>query len=144
MIPAGTNQGRKGIMPQKMTAEQFFSGLFAALAAKGWRGIATRDEVFQRAVASTFQRLVEQAGDRGIDLRFRIYLDPVHMDSPTIWDSISKTAQRDLISLANPEFVDIEIKLSNWGAQSVLGTLPGGAGLFRELADYFVTQYETH
>ena len=59
-------------------------------------------------------------------------------------DSISKTAQRDLISLANPEFVDIEIKLSNGGAQSVLSALPGGAGLFSELADYFVTQYETH
>ena len=129
-------------MPQKMTAEQFFSGLFAALVTKGWRGIATRGEIFQQAVASTFRRLVEEAEEKDLDLRFRIYLDPIHADSPTIWDSISKMAQRDVISLANPEFVDIEIKLSNRGAQSVLGNLPGGVGLFSELADHFVAQYE--
>ena len=131
-------------MPQKMTAEQFFSGLFAALATKGWRGISTRGETFQRAVASTFQRLLDQANERGVDPRFRIYLDPIHYDSPTIWDSISKTAQRDLISLANPEFVDIQIKLSSGGARSMLRSLPGGAGLFEELADHFVIQYEAH
>lgn len=129
-------------MPEKMSADQFFSGLFAALAAKGWRRIATRSEVFQQAIASTFQRLLEQACDRGIDLRFRIYLDPVHLDSLTIWDSIWTAAQRDLISLTNRELVEIEIRLSSWAAQSVLGTLPGKAGLFEELADHFVIQYE--
>jgi hypothetical protein len=131
-------------MAQKMTAEQFFGGLFAALACKGWRAVATRGEVFQKAVASTFQKLMEQAPEKGIDPRFRIYLDPIHLDSPTIWDSVSKAAQRDLISLANPEFVDIEIKLSKNGAQSLLSAIPGGVGLFAELAEHFVAQYEAY
>ena len=128
-------------MEQSLTSDDFFTGLFSALALKGHSTISLRLERFDSAVAKVFEALRGAAAERKIALRFRVRLHPVHGDSPTIRDSITNAAQRDLISLDNPEYQDIRLKIADEDARVYLKGLPGGQDLFDKLADEFLQQY---
>ena len=128
-------------MTKKLSADDFFSGLFAALAIKGWNRISIRDEQFDRALDSVFRMLTKLSKAQNLDLRFRIRLHPLHGDSSTVRDAISHAAQRDLISLDNPEFQDIRLKLGKTDAKSVLQGVPGKSQLFFKLAEEFTRHY---
>lgn len=118
----------------RITADDFFEGLFAALAQKGFLHISIRNEQFDKAVAPLFQKLQGIALDQGLDLRFRIRLHEFHDDSATVRDAIYSAAQRGLISLDNPEYQDIRLKIGREHASRMLARLPGGSSLFLMLA----------
>jgi hypothetical protein len=126
---------------EPLTADDFFSGLFAALAMKGWTRISIRNERFDRALVHVFEKLARLSSERGVDLRFRIRLHPMHGDSVTVRDAIAHAAQRDLISLDNPEFQDIRLKLEKNDAEAILSAVPGKKKLFMPLAEEFAHQY---
>lgn len=128
-------------MSQRMTADDFFTGLLSALALKGYRTLTLRSERFDRAIAHIVESLMKQAETKDIDVRFRVRLHPVHGDSSTIRDSITQAAQRDLISLDNPEYQDVRLKISAEDASVFLSSLPGGEVLFGSLADEFLQTY---
>src|SRR5258706_3349066 len=99
-------------MEKRITADDFFTGLFSAMALKGFTVLSLRNDVFDKAVERVFQKLESIAKYHHYDLRFRIQLHPVHRDSSVVRDSITNAARRDLISLDNPVYPDIRLKIS--------------------------------
>ena len=117
-----------------MTADDFIKGLLAVLVLKGTTKISIRNDEFDRAVAPIFKKLQSLAPNKQIDLRFRIRLHPFYGDSITARNAIVSAAQHGLISLDNPEFLDITLKFDSAKAEKILEKIPGGKDLFVELA----------
>lgn len=128
-------------MSSRVTADDFFAGLFAALANRGLTTFSIRVDQFDPIVKDVYDHLAKRAEAKDIRLRFRIKPHPVHNDSLTIQNALARAAQRDLISFDNPEYQDIQIKLAGDEARRILDGLPGGATLYNELADEFVCAY---
>ncbi len=128
-------------MAERMTADDFFAGLFAALARRGLTTFSIRVDQFDPVVKQVFDRLAERASKEGLNLRFRIKPHPVHHDSLTIQSALARAAQRDLISFDNPEYQDIRIKLASDEADRILDGLPGQINVYDALADEFVEAY---
>lgn len=128
-------------MADRVTADDFFAGLFAALATRGLTAFSIRVDQFDPVIKGVFDKLMERAPQEHVELRFRIKPHPIHHDSLTIQNALSRAAQRDLISFDNPEYQDIRIKLGGDEAQRILSGLPGGPELYERLADEFVSDY---
>ncbi len=129
-------------MTQRLTADDFFTGLFAALALKGRKIISLRDERFDRTIGGIFDTLEGRATQEHLDVLFYIAVHPVHGDSPTVRHSISDAAQRGVISFDNPEYQNIRLRLDPQGAATILDSIPGGRPLFEDLADEFIRRYD--
>lgn len=129
-------------MAERLTADDFFTGLFAALALRGRSALTLRSTRFDEAVAAIYDNLREHAKEVGVDVRFRILLHPLYGDSTTIRDSITRAAQRDIISLDNPEFQDIRLKLNKESAELFLAKLPVNPQLYIDMADRFLNSYQ--
>jgi hypothetical protein len=128
-------------MPSRITADDFFAGLFAALATRGENTLSIRVDQFDPVIKGVFDFLAEKAEDEDVNLRFRIKPHPIHHDSLTIQGALARAAQRDLISFDNPEYQDIRIKLGAEEARRILEGLPGAPDLYDRLADRFVGGY---
>lgn len=128
-------------MPKRLNADDFITGLFAGLALAGQTTLSIRGDRFDRIMHGVFDELVERSSDADVDVRFRIRPHPVHGDSMTLRDAISAAAQRDLISLDNPEYQDIRFKFGPSDAAQILDRLPGGSELFNPLANSFLEAY---
>lgn len=126
----------------RVTADDFFTGLFAALALKGSSVISARERRLDRALALTFEEFLGRAAGEKLDVQFRIRLHPFHQDSLTVRNEICHAAQRDLISLDNPEYQEIRLKLTKDDAEEILATFPSRE-LFLTIADKFLDSYET-
>ena len=138
MTIAETDSGSK---PQDLTIDDFVTGLIAGLAASDVQAVSIRGSEFYAAVEKLYDHLRMSAKDDALNLRFRIILDRIYGDSPIVRDAISGAVQRDLISLDNPEYLDMRLKVNVAEAQILLDTLPGHDGLFLELAKEFVNDY---
>jgi len=128
-------------MASRITADDFFAGLFAALAARGENTLSIRVDQFDPVIKGVFDFLAENADQEDIQLRFRIQPHPIHRDSLTIQGALARAAQRDLISFDNPEYQDIRIKLNAEEARRILVGLPGAPDLYERLAERFVGEY---
>lgn len=129
-------------MAVRMTADDFFTGLFAVLAQRDARALSVRIDRFDMVLAKVFSRLQEREGD-DLHLRFRIRTHPIHRDSPTVQDALGRAAQRDIIGFDNPVYEDIAIKLAPDEAARILERLPGGSELYERVADDFLELYAT-
>ena len=128
-------------MARDLTADDFVTGLLAALAERGVRVISIRGEEFYSAIEYAFTTLEAVAGDHRVEPRFAVFLDPLHGDSPVVREAVSSVVLRDLASLDNPEYQDLRLKIVNDQAEMLLAALPGGAALYETLADAFVRCY---
>jgi light-regulated signal transduction histidine kinase (bacteriophytochrome) len=128
-------------MSSRITADDFFAGLFAALARRGETSFSIRVDQFDPVIKNVYDDLEKRAGAEGVQLRFRIQPHPVHKDSLTVQGALARAAQRDLISFDNPEYQDIRIKLASEEAEKILAGLPGRPGLYEDLAERFVCAY---
>ena len=131
-------------MAERINADDFFTGLFAALRLKGCETFSLRNDQFDSALFSVFQKLYKIANERSLDVRFRIRPHPIHGDSATVRDCITNAAQRDLISLDNPEYQDIRIKIGEEDATQMLSLIPGGKELFDILSQEILERSECH
>jgi hypothetical protein len=126
----------------RISADDFFTGFFAALAIKRCKTVSRRGQEFDRALAETFTEFQERAAQMDIDLGFRIRLNPIHGDSVAVRDGIAVAARRDLVSLDNPIYQNIRLKLSEEEGHKLLANLPGGEQLFPDLIKSFLDRYE--
>jgi hypothetical protein len=118
------------------------TGLLAGLGRRGIRVISIRGNQFYAAVEKVFLQLNNQlALDYGIELRFWIARNRFYKDSPDIREGIAKAVQRDLVSLDNPEYQDMRLKISPDDADRYLEALPGDPSLYEKLADVFLDLY---
>lgn len=138
----GTTTSPRVRAPAGLTANDFFTGLFAALRLRGQSAFSIREDRFDSAVKELYDELEQRAGSEGIELRFRVKPHRIYGDSKTVRTALAAAAQRRIISFDNPEYLDIRIKLSEDEAARKLSRLPVREGLFDELADRFVRVYQ--
>lgn len=125
----------------RLTANDFFLGLFAALRRHGEGAFSVRDDRFDQVIKDLYDYLSEHADEENVDLRFHVRPHPMYGDSRTVRDALTSAAQRRIISFDNPEYLDIRIQLDDRDAARMLESLEVRPGLFDELADRFVRTY---
>lgn len=125
----------------EVTEDDFMAGLLAAFTERQLRAVSIRGDDFYQAMMDSFDRLEELSGDAGVEVRFFVALDPLYGDSPVVKEALSTAVQKKLISLDNPEYQDMRIKMSSTEATKLLQILPGGGDLYRSLADAFLSNY---
>jgi hypothetical protein len=127
-------------MLRDVTSDDFISGLLAALVRRDVKAVSTRTDAFYHAVEASykaFAKVVAEASD-DIELDFTVYLDPLYQDSPVIREAISAAVQRNLISLDNPEYVDMRMKFGRSEASYLLDHLPGKPSWYDDAAETFL------
>lgn len=143
----GTAQGHAAETPQmtdpptRLTANDFFLGLFSALKLRGQEAFSIRADRFDAAIKEIYDRLESSSEAEHLDLRFRVRPHSVYGDSQTVRKALTAAAQRRIISFDNPEYLDIRIQLDQSDAERKLKRLPVRAELFEELADEFLETY---
>lgn len=130
----------------RITLDDFMTGLLAGLVTRGVRVVTIGGTDFYEAVVEVFNRLESKAEEQAnIDLRFWLMIDEIHGDSPDIRDAITNAQQRRLVSLDNPTFQNMRMKLNSAeDAAPYLAKVPGGRELFLELADLFKSIYPAY
>jgi hypothetical protein len=117
------------------------TGLFAALAMRELQVLSLRDSRFDRALARLADDVAAEATKEHLSLRFRLRTHPVHRDSTQIQHALWEAAQRELVSLDNPEFQDVRLKITPADAPRYFAKLPGSEMMYRKLADKLMTYY---
>ena len=56
--------------------------------------------------------------------------------------AITQAVQRDLISLDNPVYLDMRLKISPFYAEEYISDLPGSPDLYREMTQKFIDEFE--
>lgn len=120
------------------------TGFLAALAARRVSVVSIRDTEFYAAVVSTFNELERAAEDRNLRLKFWLTQDTTHGDAPEVREGITKAVQRDLVSLDNPTYTQMRLKITESDAQRYLDSVPGDADLYLNLADVFMRAYPSY
>ena len=129
---------------ERVSLNDFFTGLLAGLAHERVQTISIEGPSFYKAVVDVFQRLEAQAEDRHLNLRFWLTQDETHQDSPDVRDGITSAVQRRLISLDNPTYQRMRLKIDADEANDYLEDVPGGKELFLELAAAFKDEYPAY
>jgi hypothetical protein len=124
-----------------VTLDDFMTGLIAGLAAEGIKAVSIRETDFYAAVDAAFQRLEDISEDHGLRLKFWITLNRVYGDSADVRAGITRAVQRDLVSLDNPVYFNMRLRVSEDDSVSYLQALPGGPDVYRELARVFLNRY---
>lgn len=127
---------------QSLYLSDLLTGLLAGLALQKISALSIRRNQFDQALA----RLVEQdlggeATRHGLALKFRVRPHEIHGDSSAVQRALYEAAQRDLISLDNPEFQDIRLKIGPDEARSYFDGLPGGPDMYESLSSKLLQYY---
>ena len=120
------------------------TGFLAALAARHVSVVSIRDTEFYAAVVRTFNELERVADQRNLRLKFWLTQDATHGDAPEVREGITKAVQRDLVSLDNPTYTQMRLKITEADAQRYLNRVPGDADLYLSLADVFMDAYPNY
>lgn len=129
---------------EEASVDDFTTGLIAALAESGISVVNIRGRVFYEAVVVAFNEFKQRAISANVEPRFALRVNRVYGDSPAVRDALTRAVQRDLISLDNPEYVDMRLKLSKKDAAPYLTKLPGTPELYRASAAKFLASYPAY
>lgn len=128
-------------MSTRMTADDLFTGLFGALARRGFTSFSIRTDRLDSALVLVFDRLRERSEDWHLNLRFTISRN-AHGESATVREALASASLRGLVSIDNPEFQHIRLAPSKIEQLVDEDRLPGDRSLYDELAELFITNYE--
>jgi hypothetical protein len=126
---------------ESLYLSDFMTGLLAALALKSIPSLSLRESRFDLAVEQVTKDLTDEARTLNLNVRFRIKTDPSHGDSSALQQALYEAARRDLISLDNPEFQDLRLKIKASDAPRYLEGLPGPKEMYERLADKLIEYY---
>ena len=129
------------IKRQSMTLDDFFTGLVAGLAARGVRVVSIRGEQFHKAMEDVYRTANREAREEGVKLKFAITRNELHGDSPDVREALAKGVQRDIVSLDNPEYQNMRLKISKSFAPDYFRRLPGREEMYLKMADTFLAEY---
>lgn len=118
------------------------TGLLAGLARLKVPKISIRRNQFDQALARLVDHdLQAEAAKHGLALKFRVRPHEIHGDSLAVHRALYEAAQRDLISLDNPEFQDISLKIEPSDAPSYFEGLPGTPDMYEALSSKLLEYY---
>ncbi len=124
-----------------ISIDDFMTGFLAGLAERQIKSVSLRG-AFYEALREAFRGFREKATGNGHEIDFTVNTHPVHGDSPMVRMAITQAVQRDLISLDNPIYLDMRLKISPLYADDYMQTLPGGPELYREMTQAFLNEFE--
>ena len=127
---------------KEITADDFVAGLIAEFARRRYAALSIRDQHLYEASVAAFKRLEDLASDYGLVVDFFVIQDPMYGDSPVVRAAIAEAVQMNLVSLDNPTFRDMRIRLGEEEALHLLDQLPGGPELYRQLGDAFLENFD--
>ena len=127
-----------------VSVDDFMTGLIAGLAAHDVDVVSIRKNLFYKAVVNAYDDFRERADDAGIEPRFVLRLNKIYGDSPAVRDALTRAVQRDLVSLDNPEYQDMRLKITRSDADLYLEKLAGGKALYMEIAKRFLADYPSY
>lgn len=128
-------------MSNSLTSDDFVTGILSALALDGDRRTLDRvDHDFDEAMADAYRHLVDLQPEH-LNVAFQVEPDRIHGDSVVIQDALTVAISGRIVRRLNPSFRKVEIVVAQERAQRLLSDLPGGADLYRELADRFWSRY---
>jgi hypothetical protein len=125
----------------KISANEFFLGLFAALKLHGQDAFSIRADRFDAAIKEISEKAGALPGGNQVSLAFRVRPHEIYGDSRTVRRALTAAAQRRVISFDNPEYLDIRIQLDEFDAARKLSRLGAPEGFFDGLADAFLRAY---
>jgi len=126
--------------PATISVDDFMTGLLAALAGRGLKAVSIRD-IFYKSIEKAFQQFESEATAGGFEVDFVVKAHPVHGDSPTVRMAITHAVQRDLVSLDNPVYLDMRLKIGRSFADDYLQSLPGSPDWYIDAASTFLTEF---
>lgn len=126
-----------------VSLDDFMTGLIAGLAAEGIKAVSIRGTDFYAAVEAAFQEFESISETMGLRLKFWITRNPVYGDSADVREGITRAVQRDLISLDNPTYQNMRLRVGQGDSSSYLDKLPGGAEVYHQVARVFLDQYRS-
>jgi len=127
---------------QVLYLDDFMTGLLAGLALQKTPVLSLRSRRLDSAFEKVFNDLRREAKKVDLDIRFRIKTHPTYGDSIQMQQAIYDAAQRDLVSLDNPEFQDVRLKISRGEAQSYLDNIAGSPDMYKLLAERLIQYYQ--
>jgi hypothetical protein len=130
--------------PVRITANDFFLGLFSALKLRGQDSFSIRADRFDATIKEVFDKTDEMPGGDQVSLGFRVRPHQIYGDSRTVRKALHAAAQRRVISFDNPEYLDIRIQFDEADAERTLGRLRAPNELFEGLAEEFLRAYREH
>lgn len=125
-----------------VTLDDFMTGLIAGLAARGVKAVSIREVEFYEAVEAAFQKLEAISDNAGLRLKFWITRNPVYGDSADVREGITRAVQRDLVSLDNPVYLNMRLRIAEADADSYLAELAGGSALYEQITRVFMEHYQ--
>jgi hypothetical protein len=126
---------------QPLYLSDFMTGILATLALKQIPVLSLRENRLDQAFSLLNQDILQEATKAGLEMKFRIRTHPIHQDSTVLQQALYEAAQRDLISLDNPEFQKIRLKINAADAPAFLQDLPGTREMYMRLADLLLKYY---
>jgi hypothetical protein len=130
-------------MEKALYLSDLLTGLIAGLALRRISALSIRNNQFDRALARLVDDdLQKEASKRGFQVKFRIRPHEIHGDSTVVQRALYEAAQRDLISLDNPEFQDIRLKITAPEAASYFEGLPGSPEMYEALSSKLLQYYQ--
>jgi|SRR5579872_2413220 len=120
----------------------FMTGILAALAIKKIPALSLRGNRLDQAFARLHKDIIQIAKETNLEVKFRIRLHPIHQDSTQLQQALYEAAQRDLVSLDNPEFQKIRLKITASEAPAYLKGLPGSQEMYEQLANRLIDYYQ--
>ena len=127
---------------QTVTLDDFITGLLAGLAKRNKRLFSLR-ETFYQAATESYRELERWSEAHDADVQFWVAPNQFHGGAPAVRDGITEAVQRDLVSLDNPTYLRMRIKITPAIADRYLEGLPGGSALYEQLTDTFLDAYST-
>lgn len=143
-VDAGRGASSSDAPWTRVTMSDFFTGFIAGLAHEHVHMVTIDGAPFYQAVVDVFRKLESEADERRLRLRFWLTQDETHADSPDVRDGITGAVQRRLVSLDNPTYERMRLKITAEEANDYLDDVPGGRELYLELANAFKDEYRAY
>lgn len=109
-----------------VTADEFVTDLLCSLALHSIDRITLADTMADSRFEEAFADLLGARAELGIDVDFSLAVNPYHGDSSTLRETLYDLRERGIVSINNPSFKTVSIKVDSDDAEHFLSrsTLP--------------------
>ncbi|MDR0594956.1 MAG: hypothetical protein LBG60_17255 [Bifidobacteriaceae bacterium] len=126
-----------------ISMDDFVTGWIAALASLGVTTVRMESPRFYRAAVKAYEKFAQLCEQQGYRPQFVIWQTKYYGDAPDFRNAIYRATARDLVSLDNPDFVNMRLKYTRDTAGYLFRYLSGGEDLYLPVAEAFRSEYHS-